>query len=84
MSKKTKDIEETNEIIADSQEDEKNLEERESEKFILKNCTEKITLNYASRGFKSEKQAREFVNTNYFKGLCEADKEEFLNWLENK
>lgn len=41
------------------------------------------TLDYRSRGFKTEKDARNFVKTDYFKNLGEADKEEFMAWLKN-
>lgn len=38
-------------------------------------------VNYAGRGFKSLKEAIDFMETPYFKGLGEADKNEYRNWL---
>lgn len=38
-------------------------------------------LDYESRGFASEKAARDFINTEYFKHLGKADQEEYLAWL---
>ncbi len=50
-----------------------------------KSVTEtKSTLNYIGRGFNSLEEAEDFVNTKVFARLGEADKNEYLNWLNNK
>ena len=78
-----------NEIVEESKENDvqENLDEKETEKESLDLEEEKIvhnsTLDYRSRGFKTEKDARNFVKTDYFKNLGEADKEEFMAWLKN-
>ena len=41
-------------------------------------------VDYASRGFKSLDDAILFMDTHYFKGLGEADKNEYRNWLIKK
>ena len=41
-------------------------------------------VDYASRGFKSLDDAILFMDTPYFKGLGEADKNEYRNWLIKK
>lgn len=49
--------------------------------------TEEVEYNevdYASRGFKSLDDAILFMDTPYFKGLGEADKNEYRNWLIKK
>lgn len=38
-------------------------------------------VDYKSRGFKSLDDAIDFMETAYFKGLGEADKNEYRNWL---
>lgn len=76
-----------NEIVEESYEDDvqENLEEKETENESLKESkvVHESTLNYRSRGFETEEDARNFVNTEYFKHLGKADKEEFIAWLEN-
>lgn len=39
-------------------------------------------LDYAGRGFKSLEAAYDFVNTERFANLGDADKAEFMNWLK--
>lgn len=58
------------------------MEETEDEE-----VTEEVEYNevdYASRGFKSLDDAILFMDTPYFKGLGEADKNEYRNWLIKK
>ena len=47
----------------------------------VKKPTSKI--DYIGRGFKSLKEAQDFINTAYFKGLGKEDQEEYKNWLKN-
>jgi len=96
MAKKTDNIEEevseevvqavANAIVEESNENDvqENLEEKETKNESLEegNIVHKSTLNYRSRGFATEKDARNFIKTDYFKKLGEADKEEFMAWLE--
>ena len=53
---------------------------------IVKNNieTEKVSeINYIGRGFSSLEDAKAFVDSNYFKGLGKADRDEYLNWLNS-
>jgi len=40
------------------------------------------TINYIGRGFNSIQEAYDFVDTDYFKGLGEADQIEYKKWLK--
>ena len=73
---KEDDVQENLEIKKDTKKESLSLEKNK--------IVQKSTLNYSSRGFKTEKDARDFINTDYFKNLGEADKKEYLAWLENK
>lgn len=74
-----------NEIVEESKENDvqENLDEKESLDLEEEKIVHNSTLDYRSRGFKTEKDARNFVKTDYFKNLGEADKEEFMTWLKN-
>lgn len=74
-----------NEIVEESKENDvqENLDEKESLDLEEEKIVHNSTLDYRSRGFKTEKDARNFVKTDYFKNLGEADKEEFMAWLKN-
>ena len=77
-----------NEIVEESHDDvQEILDEKETKEESLKFEENEVahtsTLNYRSRGFETEKDARNFVKTDYFKNLGEADKEEFMAWLKN-
>ena len=76
------------EIVEESNEDikEEKLEENlknETESSILEDVHSHSTLDYTSRGFKTKKEAEDFIKTEYFKNLGEADKKEFMAWLKN-
>ena len=64
----------------------KNLKESETQKSESLSSEEIVhnhsTLDYVSRGFMSEKEARDFIKTDYFKNLGKADQEEFMAWLK--
>lgn len=66
-----------NELVEEFNEDDtkENLEEKNKNTHIS-------ILDYRSRGFETEDDARNFINTEYFKNLGEADKKEFIAWLE--
>lgn len=38
-------------------------------------------LDYKGRGFNTIDEAFAFIDTDYFKGLGQADQDEFINWL---
>lgn len=40
-------------------------------------------IDFVGRGFSSFDKAKDFVKTDYFKGLGKEDQEEYLNWLKN-
>ena len=75
-------------IVLEAEEQEKTVEEVVSE--IVEESVEETkeelvrneNLNYASRGFKSLEAAYDFVNTEIFANLGDADKIEFMNWLQ--
>ena len=46
---------------------------------VFNKTNEKV--DYKSRGFNTIEEAYAFVETKYFKGLGEADQEEFIKWL---
>lgn len=41
-------------------------------------------VDYKGRGFKSLQDAIDFMEKPYFKGLGQADKDEYINWLIKK
>ena len=75
-------------IVLEAEEQDKTVEEVVSE--IVEESIEKTVeeivknkkLDYASRGFKSLDAAYDFVNTERFANLGDADKIEFINWLK--
>lgn len=60
------------------------LEETEDEEVTETEVVDYNEVDYASRGFKSLDDAILFMETPYFKGLGEADKNEYRNWLIKK
>jgi hypothetical protein len=44
--------------------------------------TEIKELNYIGRGFATLEEAKDFPNTEVFKKLGKADRDEYLNWLK--
>lgn len=78
----------TEAIVLEAEEQDKTVEEVVSE--IVEESIEKTVeeivknkkLDYASRGFKSLDAAYDFVNTERFANLGDADKIEFVNWLK--
>ena len=93
MAKKTEkyvEDEVKDEIVNEVSEEINEKENLDTEKETRKESLREVkivhnhsTLDYESRGFASEKAARDFVNTEYFKNLGEADREEFMAWLKN-
>lgn len=78
----------TEAIVLEAKEQDKTVEEVVSEivEESIENTVEEIVknkkLDYASRGFKSLDAAYDFVNTDKFANLGDADKIEFINWLK--
>lgn len=90
-SEEATEANETNETPEET-EDKKVTEEEINDDFKMEETedeevTEEVEYNevdYASRGFKSLDDAILFMDTPYFKGLGEADKNEYRNWLIKK
>lgn len=75
-------------IVLEAEEQEKTVEEvvseivEESVEETLERMVRNENLDYASRGFESLEAAYDFVNTERFANLGDADKIEFVNWLQ--
>lgn len=67
----------------DENEVEKSDEEIEEVNFLDPD-TKYNDIIFPTRGFDSLEEAVDFMNTPYFKGLGEADKNEYRNWLIKK
>lgn len=80
--------EEENEEKEKEQENEEELvkgtdtEDVEKPEDVIKIDEVKHELNYKGRGFKTLEDAVNFPNTDTFKRLGNADKQEYLNWLK--
>lgn len=80
---KDEEVTETTEEVTETEKDFK-LEETEDEEVTETEVVDYNEVDYASRGFKSLDDAILFMETPYFKGLGEADKNEYRNWLIKK
>ena len=75
-------------IVLEAEEQDKTVEEvvseivEESIEETVEEMVRNENLDYASRGFKSLEAAYDFVNTEKFANLGDADKIEFINWLQ--
>lgn len=70
--------------IVEPKKDENEVE-KVDEKVDLSNSKVKYNdIIFPARGFNSLDEAIKFMEKPYFKGLCEADKREFRNWLIKK
>lgn len=69
-----------NEILENTEEVEKEMKVETKEK-PKANKGKKNDLDYEARGFKTLEEACNFVNTDIFKNLGRADREEYLKWL---
>ena len=65
-------------------EDMKNVDDNDEEEIKEATKIEYNDVDFKSRGFKTLEDAINFLDTPYFKGLGDADKEEFKNWLIKK
>lgn len=63
----------TNPLVKETEETEKTEE--------VDNTIDYNDIDYAGRGFKSFEDAIDFMETSYFKGLGESDKNEYRKWL---
>lgn len=75
-------------IVLEAEEQNKTVEEvvseivEESIEETIEEMVRNENLDYAGRGFKSLEAAYDFVNTERFANLGDADKIEFVNWLQ--
>jgi len=70
--------------IVEPKKDENEVE-KVDEKIDLSNSKVKYNnIIFPARGFNSLDEAIKFMEKPYFKGLCEADKNEYRNWLIKK
>lgn len=58
------------------------VEEVEVVEDVIEEVVKRDDLDYKARGFKSLDAAYDFVNTERFANLGDADKAEFMNWLQ--
>lgn len=70
--------------VVEPKKDENEVEKSDDKDDFLGSNTKYNKIIFPARGFNSLDEAIEFMKKPYFKGLCEADKNEYRNWLIKK